>query len=138
VVASLRLLAACFAVVGVLFVALPDQVLDALSDVGEWLGNDTRAPGTGARLWLALSFAYMLAIAAICLVAQADVARYRPLILILFVAKASSSLAALAFFLFDERVFAYLLNFLVDGALAAAAVWLWALAGRVGRPVEPG
>lgn len=138
VVFSLRLLALSFAVVGVLFVAFPDRVLDVLSDVGEWFGNDTRAPGTGAKLWLALSFAYMLTIAAVCLVAQADVVRFRPLLLILFTAKASSSLAALAFFLFDERVFAYLLNFLVDGALAAAAIWLWALAGWVGRPVEPG
>ena len=138
VVVSLRLLALTFAVVGVLFVAVPDSVLDVLSDVGEWFGNETRAPGTGAKLWLALSFAYMVVIAALCLVAQADVVRYRPLILILFAAKASSSLAALAFFAFDEQVFAYLLNFLVDGALAAAAVWLWVLAGRVGRPVDPG
>ena len=44
VVLNLRLLAATFAVVGILFIAVPSGVLDVISDVGEWFGNDTRAP----------------------------------------------------------------------------------------------
>jgi hypothetical protein len=44
VVANLRLLAASFAIVGILFIAVPNGVLDVISDVGEWFGNDTRAP----------------------------------------------------------------------------------------------
>jgi nitric oxide reductase large subunit len=138
VVFNLRLLAVSFAVVGILFVAVPSGVLDVISDVGEWFGNDTRAPHTQEYLWLALSFAYMVLITVICLVAQTDVVRYRALILILAIGKIASSLAALAFFVVQEQVFIYLLNFLVDGFLAILALWLWSLAGRVGRPAEPG
>ena len=65
---------------------------------------------------------------------QADVVRYRPLLLLLAAGKTASSLGSLGFFLFDEDVFAYLLNFLVDGSLALLALWLWSLAGRIDRP----
>jgi nitric oxide reductase large subunit len=138
VVLSLRLLAVSFAVVGILFIAVPSGVLDVISDVGEWLGNDTRAPHTQEDLWLALAFAYMVVIAGICVVAQTDVVRYRPLLLVLAVGKTASSLGSLAFFLIDERVFIYLLNFLVDGFLALLALWLWSLCGRIDRPPSPG
>src|SRR5215475_9182318 len=92
VVLSLRLLAVSFAVVGILFIAVPSGVLDVISDVGEWFGNSTRAPHTQEDLWLALSFAYMVVITGICLVAQTDVVRYRVLIAILAIGKATSSL----------------------------------------------
>ena len=138
VVFNLRLLAVTFAIVGILFIAVPSGVLDAISDVGEWFGNDHRAPHTQEYLWLALSFAYMVVITGICLVVQADVVRYRPLLLVLAAGKTASSLATLAFFVFDEQVFAYLLNFLLDGSLVLIALGLWALVGRVGRPVDPG
>ena len=137
VVFNLRLLALSFAVVGILFVAVPSGTLDVISDIGEWFGNETRAPHTAEYLWLALSFAYMVLITVICLVAQTDVVRYRVLILILAAGKTVSSLTALAFFLIQEHVFAYLLNFLVDGFLALLSLWLWSLAGRVGRPAAP-
>jgi nitric oxide reductase large subunit len=138
VVLSLRLLALSFAVVGILFIAVPSGVLDVISDVGEWFGNTTRAPHTQEDLWLALAFAYMVVITGICLVAQADVVRYRPLLLVLVAGKTASSLGSLAFFLIDEHVFIYLLNFLVDGFLALLSLYLWMLAGRVGRPAAPG
>ena len=138
VVVSLRLLAVSFALVGVLFIAVPSGVLDAISDVGKWFGNETRAPHTQEDLWLALAFAYMVVITGICLVAQMDVVRYRPLLLVLAAGKTASSLGSLAFFLIDERVFIYLLNFLVDGFLALLALWLFSLAGRVGRSAAPG
>jgi hypothetical protein len=137
-VLSLRVLALSFAVVGILFVAVPSGVLDTISDVGEWLGNDARAPHTQEDLWLALGFAYMVVITGICLVAQADVVRYRPLLLVLAAGKTASSLGSLAFFLIDQQVFIYLLNFLVDGFLALLALWLWSLAGRVERQPTPG
>jgi nitric oxide reductase large subunit len=137
VVLNLRLLAVSFAVVGILFIAVPSGVLDVISDVGEWFGNNTRAPHTQEDLWLALSFAYMVVITGICLVAQMDVVRYRPLLLVLAAGKTASSLGSLAFFLIDEHVFIYLLNFLVDGFLALLSLWLFSLAGRIGRPAAP-
>jgi nitric oxide reductase large subunit len=138
VVLGLRLLALTFAVVGILFIAVPSGVLDTISDVGEWFGNHNRAPHTQEDLWLALGFAYMVVITGICLVAQADPVRYRPLLLVLAAGKTASSLASLAFFTIDEQVFIYLLNFLVDGSLVLVSLWLWLLAGRIGRPVDPG
>ena len=138
VVFNLRLLAASFAVVGLLFIVTPDGVLDVISDLGDEIGSFTRAPETTEQFWLALGFAYMVVIAAICVVAQADVVRYRPLLLVLAAGKTASSLAALGFYLFDQDVFIYLLNFLVDGFLALLSLWLWSLAGRVGRPAAPG
>ena len=138
VILSLRLLAASFALVGLLFIAMPDGTLGALSDLGDVIGGFTEAPETTQQLWLALGFAYMVVITGICLVVQADVVRYRPLLLVLAAGKTASSLASLGFYLFDEDVFAHLLNFLVDGFLALAALWLWSLAGRIGRPADPG
>jgi hypothetical protein len=139
VVLNLRLLAGIFAAVGILFIAAPDGVLDAISDFGNWLplGEFTRAPETTEQFWLALGFAYMVVIAGICVLAQADVVRYRPLLLVLAAGKAASSLAAAGFYLFDKDVFIYLLNFLVDGYLAALALLLWSLAGRIGAPAAP-
>ena len=138
VVLNLRLLAVGFAVVGILFIAVPSGVLDVISDLGNAIGSFPRAPHTEEKLWLALAFAYMVVITGICLVAQADVVRYRPLLLVLAAGKTASSLGSLAFFLIQEQVFIYLLNFLIDGFLAVLALWLWSIAGRIGRPVEPG
>jgi hypothetical protein len=132
VVLSLRLMAIGFATVGILFIAVPDGVL------GDSLGSFTAAPDTTEQLWLALAFAYMVVITGICLVVQADIVRYRPLMLVLAAGKTASSLAALGFYLFDQDVFIYLLNFLVDGFLALAALWLWSLTGRVDRHPSPG
>src|SRR5687767_5003705 len=139
VVFNLRLLAASFAIVGLLFIATPDGVLGALDDFGDWLplGEFSPAPETAEQLWLALGFAYMTVITGICLVVQADVVRYRPLLLVLAAGKAASSLAALGFFLFDDDVFAYLLNFLVVGFLVGVALLLWSLAARVETPPAP-
>ena len=51
--------------------------------------------------------------------------------------KTASSLAALGFYLFDQDVFIYLLNFLVDGFLVAVALMLWSVTGRIGEPAAP-
>lgn len=137
VVWNLRLLAAAFTVVGLLFIVTPDGVLGTLDDVGDWFGEFSPAPETAEQLWLALGFAYMTVITGICVVVQADVVRYRPLLLVLAAGKAASSLAGLGFYLFDDDVFAYLLNFLVDGFLVGVALLLWSLAGRVEAPAAP-
>jgi hypothetical protein len=138
VIFGLRVLALSFAVVGILFIAVPNGVLDTISDLGDSLGGFTRAPHGTEQLWLALGFSYMVVITGICLIAQTDVVRYRPLLLLLAAGKTASSLSALGFYLFDEDVFIYLLNFLVDGSLVLVALWLWSLAGRVERPPKPG
>ena len=137
IVLGLRLLAITFAVVGLLFLFVPGTVSDTLTEVGDWFGGFAEPPDTGMRLWLTLAFAYMVVIAGLCVIAQADPRRYRPLIALLAVGKAASSLAALGFFLFTDDVFIYLLNFLVDGSLVLVALWLWMLTGRIEEPAAP-
>lgn len=138
VVFNLRLLAASFAIVGLLFIIFQNGVLDVISDLDDDIGGFTRAPHTDEQFWLGLGFGYMVVITGICVLAQVDVVRYRPLLLVLAVGKAATSLTTLGFYLFDSDVFIYLLNFLVDGFLALSALWLYSLAGRVSRPAAPG
>ena len=134
VIVTMRLLALAFAVTGILFIATPDGVIEAIDDAGAWVGDFSPGAGSEQKLWLGLAFAYMVVITGIALVIQADVVRFRPLLLVLAAGKAASSLAAGAFFLLDEDVFVYLLNFLVDGTLVAVALGCWVVAGRVAAP----
>jgi len=134
VVFTMRVLAASFAVVGILFIATPTSVVENMDKLGENFGTFADGPGTGVKLWLGLAFSYMTVITALALTIQADVVRFRPLLLILAAGKAASSLAAGAYFIWDEDVFIYLLNFLVDGSLVGIALGCWVLAGRLDAP----
>lgn len=134
VVVSMRLLALAFAVTGILFVATPDGVIDTIDDVGDELGSFAPGAESDQKLWLGLAFAYMVVITGLALTIQLDVVRFRPLLLLLAAGKVASSLAAGAYFVFDEDTFIYLLNFVVDGSLVAVALACWVLAGRVERP----
>lgn len=131
VVATMRLLALGFAVAGTLLIATPDGVIGAIDDLGDAIGSFADGAETEQKFWLALGFAYMVVITGIALVVSSDVVRFRPLLLVLAAGKAASSLAALAFYVGDDDVFIYLLNFLVDGTLVLTALWCWSLVGRV-------
>ena len=126
VVLTMRALAATFAVVGILFIATPDGVIERIDEVGDF----ARGAETEQKMWLGLAFAYMTVITGIAVVVSLDVVRFRPLLLVLAAGKVASSLTTGAFFLFDDDVFIYLLNFLVDGSLVLTALWCWTLAGR--------
>lgn len=133
----MRALALTFLVVGILFIATPDGVLHRMDQVGGWFGGFTEAPRTDVKLWLGLGFSYMVVITGIAWVVSTDVVRYRPLLLVLAAGKAASSLSTGAFFFFDQDVFVYLLNFIVDGSLVFTALWCWSLAGRVEEARAP-
>ena len=132
---TMRVLALSFAVVGTLFIATPDGVIEALDDVGDAVGSFEAGAETEQKFWLALGFAYMVVITGIALVVSLDPLRFRPLLLVLAAGKAASSLTAGAFFL-DRDVFIYLANFVVDGSLVGLALLCWALAGRIERRVS--
>jgi hypothetical protein len=137
VVLTMRLLAAAFAIVGILFVTTPDGVIATIDDAGAWIGDFAPGADSEQKLWVGLAFAYMVVITGIALIVQADVGRFRPLLLLLAAGKAASSLAAGAFYLFDEDAFVYLLNFVVDGSLVVVALGCWVLAGRLGQASSP-
>jgi hypothetical protein len=131
VVLTMRGLAATFAVVGLLFIATPDGVIERMDEVGDWFGEFSPGAETDQKFWLGLGFAYMTVITGIALVVSTDVVRFRPLLLVLAAGKAASSLTTGAFFCFDDDVFIYLLNFIVDGSLVGTSLFCWSLAGRV-------
>jgi len=137
VVLNLRLMAVGFAVTGFFFIAWPDGTLARLTEFGDNFGDFAPAPETDERLWLSLGFAYMAVITGLALVAQADPVRYRPMLLVLALGKAASSITSFVFY-FQDDVFAYLLNGIVDGSLVGASLLLYSLAGRIGAPAAPG
>ncbi|MGI8632189.1 MAG: GMC family oxidoreductase N-terminal domain-containing protein [Solirubrobacterales bacterium] len=131
-------MAIAFGTTGLEFLLIPDAVLRSLADVGELFGDFDAPPPSEQKMWLALAFSYMAVITAVSAFAAFDPARQRPLLLVLVVGKLASSLSALAFFVVDQQVFAYLLNFVVDASLVVLAAWLWVVAGRIGRPQPTG
>src|SRR3954451_8323015 len=137
VVLTLRGLAVCFAVVGLLFIITPNGVLGRMDDVGSWIGSFSTAPRSDEKLWLALAFAYMTVITGIAWLVSTDVGRYRPFLLVLAAGKAASSLAAGAFYVFHDDVFIYLLTFLVDGSLVFTVLGLWVISAPLERAVAP-
>ncbi|HEX8052021.1 MAG TPA: hypothetical protein VF517_03450 [Thermoleophilaceae bacterium] len=136
--ATMRLLVASFAVVGILFIATPDGVVHRIEQFGELFGDFARGAETEQKMWLGLAFAYMTVITGLALVVSLDVVRFRPLLLVLAAGKLASSLTTGAFFAFDDDVFIYLLNFLVDGSLVGTSLFCWSLAGRVETAREAG
>ena len=127
---TMWLLVGSFVAVGLLFLTTPDGVLHRLQQLGNELGSFSSPPHSQEKLWLGLAVAYMTVITGIAIVVARDVARYRPLLLVLAAGKAVSSLTCLFYFV-DHDVFAYLANFVVDGSLVGLALLCWALAGRV-------
>src|SRR3954453_17626369 len=97
VVLTLRGLAVCFAVVGLLFIITPNGVLGRIDDVGNWIGSFSTAPRSDEKLWLALAFAYMTVITGIAWLVSTDVGRYRPFLLVLAAGNAASAPPARAF-----------------------------------------
>ena len=137
VVLNLRLMAIGFAITGFFFIAWPDGTLARLTEFGDNFGDFAPAPETDERLWLSLGFAYMVVITGLALVAAGDPVRHRPMLLVLAAGKAASSTTSFVFY-FQDDVFAYLLNGIVDGSLVGASLLLYALAGRIGAPPAPG
>jgi hypothetical protein len=136
VVSNLRLMAIGFAITGFFFIAWPDGTLARLTEFGDHFGDFESAPKTDERLWLSLGFAYMVVITALAWIASTDPVRHRPMLLALAAGKAASSVTSFVFF-FQDDVFAYLLNGIVDGSLVGASLLLYSLAGRIAAPTAP-
>jgi hypothetical protein len=130
-VLTLRVLAISFAVVGMQFLLAPDATLASLDATGAHFGDFPATPATGARLWLALSVAYMLLVTLLAFLAQRDLARARPYLALLVAGKASSSLVALLAYRTVSPAFPYLANFVVDGTIALGVTMIWVAAPRL-------
>lgn len=129
---TLQVLAASFAAGAVSFLLTPNVTVASLNAAGEWFGNFTPAPTSELRLWLSLAVGYMVLVAALAYVAQRDLRRHRNLVALLALGKGTTSLVALLYYVSSADAFAYLANFLVDGAIALIAVAIWLVIPSLG------
>ncbi len=134
-VRSIRLtgagLAVTFAVVGLVFVAIPSKVLAAFN----WLADGLGWPASTTQVYtlylaLALAYMYLVTLLAWQMVRHPDM-RVFPWLLVQ--AKAASAIICLGLFALQEQYLIYLANFVVDGAIALFVWWL-CLHPAAGRP----
>lgn len=118
-------LAASFALVGFLFLALPDGVLRFFNSLSSPLGLPA-APPAGFQFYLVLAsgYMYLVTLLAWLMFRHPENGTYARL---LTQAKLATSLLSLGFFLLHRHFFIYLANFLVDGLIG---VGVWALGRR--------
>lgn len=120
--ASAAALAVVFAVVGIVFLVIPGDVLAAFNWLASHLGwpKSTRNAFT---LYLALSVAYMYIVTVLAVqMARQPGERVYPWLLTQ--AKAVSSLVCIGLFVLQAHDVIYLANFLIDGAIATFVWWL--------------
>jgi hypothetical protein len=131
----LVLLLAGFAAFGAAFLIAPVAVQRVLNQQALALGFQPVAVGQD-QMWLPLAIAYMVLITALC----AEALRHRPVaglpVRLIVVAKVSSSLLALAYFLLVTHAFGFLVTFVVDGGLAIVTFALYLGARSRLRRVE--
>ena len=115
-------MAATFALVGAIFLAIPDQVLAAFNFLARGLGWP-QSPTEAHTLFLALAVAYMYLVTVLA-VQVARNPRERAWPWLLAQAKGVSAILSLALFLAGGWYLICLANFLVDGSLAVGVWWL--------------
>lgn len=115
-----------FVIVGSLFFLFPDGTVRFMNAAGSALGDFTPLPASeGLRFWLSLGTAYMALVSALAWLLLRDFARNRHLLPVLALGKGVSSLTCLGYYLFSADAFLYLANFLVDGSIALACLWIF-------------
>jgi hypothetical protein len=115
-------LAATFAVVGLIFVVIPSEVLSAFNWLAAGLGwpESTTDPYT---LYLALALGYMYVVTLLAWqTARHPRVRWFPWMLIH--AKGASAVICLGLFALQEQYLIHLANFVVDGAIAVVVWWV--------------
>jgi hypothetical protein len=122
----LRIWMVVFALGAIDFFLFPYQTVQALNDAGAAVGMGGVPPiGAGQDFWLTLAVPYMLVVTALSWLAQnGERIAAQPVQLLIF-AKAASSLTSLALFLAYGYAYAFLGNFLLDGAIALITYWFY-------------
>jgi len=121
-------LASSFLFVGALFLAAPDGVLSFFNRLSGLWGLP-EVPLAGRPFFLVLASGYMYLVSLLAwLMFKHPENRIFPLILVH--GKSATALLSLAFFLAHRPFLIYLVNFLVDGLIAAGVWWI----SRTWRP----
>ena len=127
----LRIWTAVFALGAIDFFVFPYLTVRTLNSTARSLGmHEVAALNAGQDFWLTLAVPYMILVAALSWVAQRGERIQAQPVQFLLLAKASSSLASLALFLFGGFPYAFLANFVVDGAIVLITFWFY----RAARP----
>ena len=112
VFSSLTYLAAGFA-----FAIIPNPILATINKLSDGLHLGLPlAPLPGERFWVSLSFAMMMTITALCLIAAASVRRNKGYVFAVMIAKFASAISSLAYFITFHHL-ASLVIVMVDGSL---------------------
>jgi hypothetical protein len=130
-------LAVTFAVVGLIFVAIPGRVLAAFNWLAAGLGwPESTTEAHTLYLALALGYMYLVTLLAWQMARHPDV-RVFPWLLVQ--AKAASAVVCLGMFVLQDQYLLYLANLVVDGAIALFVWWLCLRAeqSEVARDLEP-
>ena len=122
----LRIWAVIFALGAIDFFVFPSATVRILNAGGSALHMHgvTVLRGTD-DFWLTLAVPYMILVAAFSWVAQRGVKIQAQPIQFLMLAKASSSLTSLALFVVGGFPYAFLANFITDGAIVLITLWFY-------------
>jgi hypothetical protein len=127
----LRVWAVIFALGAVDFFVFPYVTVRILNAGAKGLGmHQVVALNAGEDFWLTLAVPYMILVAAFSWIAQRGPKIAAQPVQFLMLAKVSSSLTSLALFSFGGFAYAFLANFVVDGAIALITFWFYRAARR--------
>jgi hypothetical protein len=127
----LRVWTVIFALGAVDFFVFPYLTVGILNAGARALGlHEVVALNAGQDFWLTLAVPYMILVAAFSWIAQRGSKIAAQPVQFLILAKVSSSVTSLALFLFGGFPYAFLANFVVDGAIALITFWFYRAARR--------
>jgi hypothetical protein len=122
----LRIWTVIFVLGAIDFFVFPYLTVRIVNAGGRALGmHEVTALNGGQDFWLTLAVPYMIVVAALSWVAQRGTRIAAQPVKFLMLAKASSSLTSLALFLFGGFPYAFLANFVVDGAIVLITYWFY-------------
>ena len=118
-----------FAVTGLLFLFIPDQVLTLFNNFSSFF-KMPESPVNGFNFYVILTVGYMYLVTVIAfLMYRHPENKYLPQLLAH--AKIASSFLSLAFFLLQAHYLIYLVNFVIDGVIGIAVIILYIKMGRL-------
>ena len=122
----LRIWTVIFLLGAIDFFVFPYLTVRILNSTAKSLGmHEVVALNAGQDFWLTLAVPYMILVAAFSWVAQRGARIQAQPVRFLMLAKVSSSLTSLALFLAGGFPYAFLANFLVDGAIVLITYWFY-------------
>lgn len=117
------ILSILFALVGVLFLFIPDRIVLFFNSGSDWFGlPPAPLPQNAFYRILAVGYMYLVTLFAICMYKYPQ---KRLCVALLAHAKWFSALLSAGFFTFHQPFMIYLCNAVIDGAIGFSALWIY-------------